>query len=210
DKAARAEPSNPEIYLIRSNLLRSAHRYDEARDAIRVARSLDPLSLMYLNQEASIEFCADRPDAALKIFEAERRMNPGSMLAVNGTIRSLALLGRFDEAVALWRNAARANGDTAMVRSLTRVRSASDYWALRRAEGKRALSRLVPDRMPRDMILARFAAGEEDSAYRTIELTPASERPSLYRLACYEGADEYRHTARFKAVIDRIGYLKGH
>jgi DNA-binding transcriptional activator of the SARP family len=210
EKAIRAEPSNPEIYLIKSNLLRSAHKYDEARDAIRVARSLDPLSVLYLNHEAAIEFCADRPDAALKIFGDERRMNPGNMFAVNGTIRSLALLGRFDEALSLWRNTARANGDTAMLRSLATAHGASDYWALKHIDGKRRLSKLSPDATPREVILARFAGGDEDGAYRAIDSTPASERPALYRLGCYAGVDEYRHSDRFKAAIDRIGYMKAH
>jgi DNA-binding SARP family transcriptional activator/TolB-like protein/Flp pilus assembly protein TadD len=209
-KAIKAEPSNPEIYLIESVLWRVAHRYDEARDAIRVARSLDPLSLLYLNQEAATEFCADRPAAALEIFETERRMNPGSILAVNGTIRSLALLGRYDEAISLWRNTARANADTATVRSLNGAHGASSYWALKHLDGSRKLSRLSPDATPRTTILAQFAAGDEDAAYRTIEATPASERPSLYRLGCYPGVDEYRRTPRFKAAADRIGYLKPH
>jgi DNA-binding SARP family transcriptional activator/TolB-like protein len=210
DKAIRAEPSNPEIYLIKSNVLRSAHRYDEARDAIRVARSLDPLSLLYLNHEASIEFCADNPRAALAIFEGERRMNPGNPIAVNGTIRSLALLGRFDEAISLWRNFTRANGDTVTAHLLAAAHGADGYWTVRHDEGRRKLSKLSANATPRYVILARFASGDEDGAYRAIDATPASERASLYRLGCYAGVDEFRRTDRFRAVSDRIGYMKAH
>src|SRR4029079_18374398 len=86
-RGERAEPSNPELYQIESVLHRAARQFDQARDAMRVARSLDPLSLPLVNQEGQIEFCADHPEEALRIYEAERKLNPQNAIAVNGVVR---------------------------------------------------------------------------------------------------------------------------
>ena len=69
DSAIAAEPSNPEVFLVKSVLYRNAHMYDEATDAIRFARSLDPLSSSYPDREAIEYFCTDRPKEALEIFQ---------------------------------------------------------------------------------------------------------------------------------------------
>lgn len=207
-KAERAEPSNPEIFLIKATLFRAAHRYDEARDAIRVARTLDPLSLVYLSHEAVIEFCADRPDAALRIFEAERRANPDAPVAVSGMIRSLALLGRFDEALALWKARAAASGDTSLARALSKVHGSKGYWDMKHREGRRRLVAAKGTNTPLQMITTQFAAGDPEAAYRLIERISPREKPTLYRLSCTPGADEYRRTPRFKAALARIGRLQ--
>ncbi len=212
-KGERAEPSNPEIFLIESTLLRMAHQYDRSRDAVRVARSLDPLSLVYWNHEAQIEFCADRPDQALTIFDKERRVNPQNVLAVNGVVRSLALLGRFDEAIALWRGSAERRGESSLAKELGSAKGAKDYWALRHREGQKRLVKLMQnkeDATPFLMIMAQFAAGNPDAAYQAIDDAPASEKPTLYRLSCYQAADEYKHEPRFLERTRRIGALKDH
>ena len=209
-KGQKAEPSNPELYLIESTLLRAAKRWDQARDAIRVARSLDPLSLVYLNQEGQLEFCQDRPDQALRIYENERRVNPQNPIAVNGAVRSLALLGRFDEALAIWRLNAESRGDTALARELRTARGANGYWEVRHREGRKRLAKITKGTEPATpfvMIQAQLAAGDPEAAYKSIDDAPASEKPTLYRLSCYAAADEYRRAPRFLARVQRIGAL---
>lgn len=212
-KGEKAEPSNPELYLIESVLYRAARQFDKARDAVRIARSLDPLSLPLINQEGQIEFCADRPEEALRIFDAERKLNPQNVIAVNGVVRSLALLGRFDEAISIWKSNAESRGDTALVRELSGASGTKGYWDVRHIEGKKrlaALTRTDETPTPFRMIQAQLAAGDPDAAYKSIDDAPASEKPSLYRLSCYAPADEYRRAPRFVARIQRIGALKLH
>jgi tetratricopeptide (TPR) repeat protein len=168
------------------------------------------LSLVYLSHEAQIEFCADRPDQALRIFENERKADPQNMLLVNGVIRSLALLGRFDEALALWRTNANSLGDSALVNDLATAKGAAAYWELRHRAGRKRLAKLMEhkeDATPFQMIMAQLAAGDPEAAYRTIDDAPASEKPTLYRLSCYQPADEYKHQPRFLARVKRIGAL---
>jgi len=212
-KGQKAEPSNPELYQIESVLYRAARQFDNARDAMRVARSLDPLSLALVNQEGQIEFCADRPEEALRIYEAERQMNPQNPIAVNGVVRSLALLGRYDEALALWRSNAESRSDSTLAQELSRVSGERGYWDMRHREGKKRLETLLrtePNAAPFRIIQAQLAAGDPEAAYKTIDDAPASEKPSLYRLACYAPADEYRRAPRFVARIQRIGALRLH
>ena len=180
---------------------------------MRVARSLDPLSLPLVNQEGQIEFCADRPAEALRIYEAERKLNPQNAIAVNGVVRSLALLGRYDEALSLWRSNAAFRGDSTLAKELGLASGARGYWDVRHREGQKRLAALLrtePNPTPFRMIQAQLAAGDPDAAYKSIDDAPASEKPSLYRLSCYAPADEYRHAPRFVARIQRIGALKLH
>jgi len=210
-RGERAEPSNPELYQIESVLHRAARQFDQARDAMRVARSLDPLSLPLVNQEGQIEFCADHPEEALRIYEAERKLNPQNAIAVNGVVRSLALLGRFDEALSLWRSNAQSRGDSSIAQELSRVSGAEGYWAMRHREGSTRLATLLrtnPNPTPFRLIQAHLAAGDPEAAYKAIDDAPASEKPSLYRLACYAPADEYRRAPRFVTRLQRIGSLK--
>ena len=75
--------------------LRSGERCDAC------CRQLDPLNSWYVDREADLEFCADRPEAALRLYQAELAMNPSDRRAQAGLTRSLALLSRYDEAIFL-------------------------------------------------------------------------------------------------------------
>ena len=212
DRGLKAEPSNPEIYLIRSNLLRSAHRYDEAREAIRMAHALDPLSTVYLNQRATVEFCTDRPAEALKLFEEERRTSPDNVVAIRGSIRALAMLGRYAEAAALWRRQAESARNARLVRELAGVRDSIGYWNVKHADGRARVAELKKENASKGVQLAYawFAAGEPDSGYRVIDEMPAADRPPLYRITCTPSIDEYRHTPRFRAAAERIAWVEPH
>jgi tetratricopeptide (TPR) repeat protein len=212
-KAEIVDPSNPEIFMIEANMFRAAHAYDRARDAIRFARQLDPMTPFYRQWEANLELCADRPEIALKLNESDLRMNPSDRVARLGLTRSLAMLYRYDEAIASWRTEARQSGDTTMVRALKSAHGASDYWKLVHAEGR---SRLAAIRrgtihvLPAALIQAEFAAGDADAAFKDLDKIAESENRPFYRLACMRDVDEFRHTARFAAAAAKIGALRIH
>ena len=209
-KAERAEPSNPEVFLVKSVLLRSAHLYDQARDAIRFARRLDPLTPYYLDREAIIEFCTDRPQNALELYKAELTMNSTDVLAQAGMARSLALLGRYDEALEWWKRQALSLADTALVKRISASKGKNGYWNLKHALGLKRLQALRSSSehvSPLSVMQASFASGDSAAGFRALEETERLGIRALYRLPCMPDIDEFRHTPRFVATVARIGPL---
>ncbi|HVF40049.1 MAG TPA: BTAD domain-containing putative transcriptional regulator [Gemmatimonadaceae bacterium] len=210
-KAEAAEPSNPEVYLIKSLIMRSAHRYDDARDASRVARQLDPLSIYFANGEGGVEFCAGRPRAALEFAQSELAMNSSNHLAQARLTRSLAMLGRFDEAIASWRKTAALSGDTALANSLLNAKGREGYWSVHHADGRRRLAALEKRGgriSPFTRAKAHFAAGDSARGFVYLEQARQEGIPTLYRLSCMEEFDEFRNTPQFAKALARIGALR--
>lgn len=210
-KAEAAEPSNPEVFAIKSTLFRSAHLYDQARDAMRVARQLDPLNSWYLDREAGVEFCADRPEAALRLYQSELAMNPSDRRAQTGLTRSLALLGRYDDAIASWRRESVAAGDTALAKALAAAKGKEGYWGLQHAEGRKRLASLERQSgrvSPFLLMQARFASGDAEGGFRALIKAEEAGTPAVYRLSCFQYIDEFRHTPRFTVAVARIGALR--
>ncbi len=210
-KAVAAEPSNPEVFMIRSLIERSAHLYDEARHSARVAHQLDPLSPFYLNHWISGELCADRPEAALELYRSELTLNPSSTDARTGMARSLALLGRYDEAIETWRVAALSSGNTTLAQSLETAKGREGYWRVSHNEGRKRLATLLsrPDRpSPLSITLAHLAAGDSARGFDQLQRIDPSVTPPLYRLSCNASVDEYRGTPRYRAALRRIGALR--
>src|SRR5687768_7623296 len=210
-KAEAAEPWNPEVYLIKGLIMRSAHRYDEARDASRVARALDPLSPFFANGVGGVELCAGRPEAALKVYQSDVSLNPSDHQAQAGLTRALAMLGRYDEAIASWRKTAILSGDSALAVILAGTKGKEGYWRVRHAEGRKRLSALEKTKervTPRAIAQASFAAGDPERGFRELEKARLAGTPSLYRLSCMDQLDEYRNTPQFAQALARIGAIR--
>jgi len=209
-KAEAVEPSNPEIFVIKNRMLLSAHRWDQARDAARVARRLDPLTPGHLDREAATEFCADRPQLALRLYQSELVMNASDRVARTGLTRALARLGRYEEAIASWRREALVAKDTLLARSLADARGAEGFWRVRHSEGRKRLAALEHQKepvSPMRLMQARWASGDIDGGFRALEMAAATVTPFLYRLPCLREADELLHTPRFAAAAARVGGL---
>jgi DNA-binding SARP family transcriptional activator/TolB-like protein len=209
-KAEAVEPSNPEIFLVKGVLYRYAQMYDEARDALRVARKLDPLSSYYPQREANTEFCLNRPEAALELFQKELQINPSDVVAQAGITRALAMLGRYDEAIASWRIEAAAKKDARLISALGSAKGASGYWSVNHLLGKERITALEKTSgfvSPLRFMQAHFAAGNADEAFKALAEAERRHLPALYRLRCMPDVDEFRNTPRFTQAVARIGHL---
>ncbi|MEO5826837.1 MAG: BTAD domain-containing putative transcriptional regulator [Gemmatimonadales bacterium] len=212
-KAIAAEPANPEVFMIKQGILASAHRYDEARDAARIARQLDPLGVTYLNHEASAELCVGQAERAVELYAAELAVNPSQRVARTGMTRALARAGRFDEAIASWHEQAAADRDGALLSALTDARGAAGYWSVRHAVARKRLTALARESgrvSPLKVVHLSFAAGDTAAVLVALERALATNTPALHRIACFADLDEYRGTPFLQRVIDRIGPIRVH
>lgn len=210
-KAIAADPGNPEVFVIASHLYRSAWQWTEARDAIRVARRLDPLTPYHVQREATIELCADNAEGALRLLDAELRAEPENVSAREDKIRALVRAGRADAAIAEWRRLARQIGDTAIVRVLGTATGDSGYWRAKWVEGRRkaAAMGLRPDEASTEVQRARlqFEAGDLEGGYRTLDDLVREKNVVLYRLPCLPWLDAVRGTPRLIAIMKRVGSM---
>jgi DNA-binding SARP family transcriptional activator/TolB-like protein/Flp pilus assembly protein TadD len=210
EKAEAVEPSNPEVYLVKSVLYRNAHMWEKALDAIRVARKLEPLSSLYSDREALVEFCADNPAKALELYLAATPLDPTDGVVQGGITRALAMLGRYDEAIASWRTDARLQSDTAVLKALVNAKGETGYWGARHSIGRVRLKNLArqPGRISLIQIMrANLAAGDSVKGFEALDQIVEQKLNPMYRLTCMSDADEYRHTPRFKAITAKAGAL---
>jgi DNA-binding SARP family transcriptional activator/TolB-like protein len=211
DKAVAAEPGNPEIFLIKSTLFRHAHQWDKALDAIRVARALDPLSPTYAEREGFAQLCANRPLDALRSYEAELVAFPGYKPAQTGVLRSLARLGRYDEAISRWRSYADTTNH-GLIAALAQAHGESGYWAVRHVEGRRALAAIRKEQASgyvasNRLLQASFVAGDVEGGFKVLETAMRDRNQRLYHMPCMPGVDEVRQMPRFKAMAQQVGAL---
>jgi tetratricopeptide (TPR) repeat protein len=211
-KGVERDPGNAEVFLVEASLYRSAWRWDDAKKAMRFAEQLDPITPFYLRQEAINDACAGDFDAARQLFETGITRVASDTSMHNGRARALAALGRFDEAIAAWKESATVSGDVLLADKLSHARGRAGYWEVRHLDGQQRLQQLKqPGRAwtsPRAIMQAEFAAGDFDAAYRDLETlaAPDAENP-LYRLPCISDFDEVRSTPRFVAIQKRVGAL---
>jgi TolB-like protein/Flp pilus assembly protein TadD len=182
-------------------------RFDEARAQIRLARELDPLSLIIRCAGAAIELYDRNYDPAIAAFREIVAIDPSFPPAHDYLGRTFLTMGRLDDAAAAFGEAvAHAGPNPGYLAALGHVHAVSG----RRAEAGRILADL--ERMSSERTVAH-----EDLAFlhaglgildRTFELLDrACEERSgwLVDLKVDPSFDALRGDPRFEAILRRIG-----
>lgn len=211
-RAMAYEPSNPEVFVIASFLHRYTHRWDEARDFVRVARRLDPVTLHYATNEAGVELCAGRPEAAERVYRNVLEQNPASNEAREGLVRSLALQRRFDEALDLWRAGVGPATAPELAQALAQARGREGYFAAVHTQGGlrlRAYRRAIAGRPVSQlrMLHFQFQSGDSAAGFATLEAGVRAGAEWTYRLPCFASVDEVRGTPHYAALLAQIGAM---
>ena len=211
-RAMTLEPSNPEVFLVASFLHRYAHRWDEARDLVRVGRHLDPLTERYPSNEGGVELCAGRPAAAERVYRDALALNPAHADVREGLIRSFAIQGRFDDALDIWRADPGLANSPELAAALARARGREGYFAAMHVDGRirlRDYRRSLAGRPPSTlrMLHLQFRAGDSAAGFATLEAGIREQAPWIYRLPCFATMDEVRGTPRYAALLARIGAM---
>lgn len=104
------------------NLLTAAGRFDEAEREMRYAQQLDPLSLIANAALGWVRYHGGNSEAALTQYRLTLQLDPDFELAYLWSGWALETLGRYDEALAMLREAvARSGGSGISSASLARV-----------------------------------------------------------------------------------------
>jgi tetratricopeptide (TPR) repeat protein len=211
-RAKKVDPSNPEVYLVEQALYLFAWQLDKALADIRIAKELDPLTPRYPQREAGVELCADHPAAALQIYEGLLRSTPADTIAQAGKVRSLARLGRYDDALASWRFNL-GSVQTPLAQVVREARGADGYWTAKHAEGAARLAGML-DRAARgarvstsSLAQAKFAAGDFEGGFAALEQLLRDQHRAVWRLRCNPAYDEVLTFPRFKQVVVAAGAL---
>jgi tetratricopeptide (TPR) repeat protein len=199
------EPGNPELFLIEAALYRHAWRWEEARDAIRIARRLDPLNPRYVEREAVISVCTDQPEESLALYREAVRLNAAGPVR-DGLARALARLGRWDEALEQLREGAAARRDQPALAALRAWHGESGYWAARAAVARPRLDALLAAAQSRWVSRARLgtlyiAVGELERGLDLLEHEARAGDVGILRLPCQPDVDRVRDAPRFKAIL---------
>jgi Flp pilus assembly protein TadD len=211
-RAMAYEPSNPEVFVIVSFLHRYTHRWNDARDAIRVARQLDPLTLHYRNNEATVELCAGRPQAAEMVYRDALEQSPANDELRAGLVRALALQRRFDEALDVWRGSVSASTPPEVAQALAEARGRDGYFSAVHADGALRLASYRRSTGTRPVSLLRmvhlqFQAGDSAAGFASLETGVRERAEWIFRLPCFASVDEVRGTPHYAALVERIGAL---
>ena len=211
-RAIAFEPSNAEIYMIAAGMNRYAHRWDEARDFVRRARELDPLTPRYLESEGSIEMCAGRPAASERVYRHLLDQRPASDEARSGLARTLAGQGRFDEALDARRLGISPSTAPVPTGAQPGAHDRDAYFAALHAEGRLLLdayrrSTAGKRVSPLRLMALQFQSGDSAAGFATLAAAARDRDHWIYRLPCIPALDEVRGTARYRAMLSEIGTM---
>ena len=210
-RGMRYEPSNPEVFIIGSFINRAAHRWSDARDLVRVARQLDPITLHYPLNEAGLELCAGRPEAAERLGRDALEREPVNAVARHILVRSLAMQHRYDDALGVWRANLPDNAPRELVRALSTAHGRDGYFGAVHAEGRAQLDayRRNSRRQASSYRLLQliFRSGDSTAGFVALDSAIRARAEWTYRLPCVEWLDELRGTPRYEALARQSGAL---
>ena len=204
-RAIELAPGDPYVYWKRGVYLRYAGCGDEAVAAHRQAESLDPFSLVAIEEVGWPLFYARRFDEAVAQFRKAVDLEPRWDQLYFGLGLTLVQLQRYDEAIAALRTAVQLGPDNPLNQALLvyglgragRSREAHD--ALERLRSKHAY---VPCWF---LSIIWIGLGDKEQAFACLEEAFRGREPCLVSLKVDPIFDPLRGDDRFAEMIRRVG-----
>jgi TolB-like protein/cytochrome c-type biogenesis protein CcmH/NrfG len=179
---------------------------EDAMDQIRRARELDPLNPLIRGLYAMDLMYAHRYRDAVDVCEETLRQWPDDDMT-HSTLRSAYhMVGRYDDALRIWRESYAARGDTAALAALQRGYASGGYRGALRAAAEtldaESKTRFVT---PWQIGTLYTRAGDEERALDYLEKAYEAHDPNMPSLAVDPIFDFMRADPRFQAILRKLG-----
>jgi len=189
------------------NYLAALRRFDEAREEIRIAHELDPLSLPISVSAGLISFFAAQFDQALEAFQRTLELDDSFAVAHLFRGQTYACMGRGEEALISLRRAVELSGGAPEAHAALAHACAVSG---REAEARRLLAELLALRRRRYVsasLVAQVYAGlgERDQALAWLEQAHAERAADLAWVGVRPLFDSLRGEPRLAALLAKMG-----
>jgi len=206
ERTLRLDPNDAVTRAYYSWYLYYMERPEAAMDQIRRARELDPLNPLIRGLYAMDLMYAHRYQDAVDVCEETLRQWPDDDMT-HSTIRSAYhMVGRYDDALRIWRESYTAKGDTAAVAALQRGYESGGYQGALRAAAEtleaESKTRFVT---PWQIGTLYTRAGDEERALDYLEKAYEAHDPNMPSLAVDPIFDYMRGDPRFQALLRKLG-----
>jgi serine/threonine protein kinase len=204
--AIALNPKLPLAHSVRSLLLSTSGRFDEALTEAKTARDLDPLSLFAGMGVAWVHHFAGRHDEAARESLRARELVPGLEEAGNILMGSYEALGRYEEAARL-AGQQRCWGlrlDSEQLLEAYRQGGAETYWA-KRLELMYLAARPLPPALHFAFAIAHVKLGQHDTAIEHLQQMVEAHAAGSVFIGVEPGLQALRGDSRFEDVLRRVG-----
>jgi TolB-like protein len=184
-------------------------RFDEALPEIRMARHLDPLSPIILEGCGYLKMLQRDYAGALEEYDQLLQLDPMFYRAYSAKARVLSLMGRYEEAIALFERGRALGGDVpsllaALGDTLARAGFVWEARTLLDELQAAARTRWVPAWA---FAILNIGLGDHDAALSHLE-TACERRDMVGGLKVHPIYDPLRSEPRFQRLLKRIGFLR--
>jgi TolB-like protein/Tfp pilus assembly protein PilF len=191
-----------------SDFLAVLGRFEEALPEIRMARHLDPLSPVLVEGCGYIKMLQRDYAGALEEYDQVLQLDPMFYRVYSSRARLFALLGRYEEAIALFERARALAGDVpsilaALGDTLARAGFVWEARSLLDELHAAAKTRWVPSAA---FAMVNIGLGDHQAALSYLE-TACERRELLTGLKVHPAYDPLRSEPRFQRLLGRIGFL---
>jgi TolB-like protein/tetratricopeptide (TPR) repeat protein len=191
-----------------SDFLAVLGRFEEALPEIRMARHLDPLSPVLVEGCGYIKMLQRDYTGALEEYDQVLQLDPMFYRVYSSRARLFALLGRYEEAIALFERARALGGDVpsilaALGDTLARAGFVWEARSLLEELHAAAKTRWVPSAA---FAMVNIGLGDHQAALSHLE-TACDRRELLTGLKVHPAYDPLRSEPRFQRLLERIGFL---
>jgi TolB-like protein/Tfp pilus assembly protein PilF len=184
-------------------------RFDEALTEAKMARHLDPLSPIILDGFGFVHMMRRDYDAALELYREMSELDPVFYKAYSCLGRLLALMGRYDEALANLERARALAGDVPSILAVTAQTLGAAGCA---REARAMLDRLRAIQKKQWVASSSFAIaciglGDVPAALTHLEAACDGRERAVSSLKVHPLWDPMRSEPRFQRLLERVGLL---
>ncbi len=200
------EPWRATTWNMLGTSLRMTGRFDEARQAVEHARSLDPLARHYTYQMGHVYRCAGQLDSALVWLQRALVISPTYVTAHEMIADVHAARGQPESALESWRTVARITRDSGMTRLLATAQGQTGLHRFLTQRSRLQLQAFATSRGDRyvssfSLAVLSAMAGDSARALDLLERAALERDPALPAIACISAFGSLRATPRFTALM---------